>query len=71
MKESKWRLLGAGSAILGVIFVVGALTAYVNKYQQYEAVLSVFGGIFLVIGAGLVAVTFFEKDKKEETNEMP
>jgi uncharacterized membrane-anchored protein len=66
MKESGWRLLGSGLAILGVIFVVGALTAYVNKLQQYEAVLSVFGGIFLVIGAGLVVVTYFEKDIEEE-----
>ena len=66
MKESGWRLLGSGLAVLGVIFVVGALTAYVNKLQQYEAVLSVFGGIFLVIGAGLVVVTYFEKDIEEE-----
>ena len=66
MRESTWRLLGAGLAILGVIFLLGGLTAYLGKLQQYEAVFSVFGGIFFVIGAGLVAITLFEKDKDYE-----
>ena len=58
---------GRGLAILGVIFLLGGLAAYLGNLQQYEAVFSVFGGIFLVIGTGLVAITLFEKDTDDET----
>lgn len=67
MDESGWRLLGAALAILGVIFLVGGLAALAGNYQQYEAVLIAFGGIFLVIGAGLVVITLFEKNMPDET----
>ena len=67
MRELTWRLLGGGLAILGVIFLLGGLVAYLGNLQRYEAVFSVFGGIFFVIGAGLVAITLFEKDKDDKT----
>ncbi len=68
MRESSWRLFGAALAVLGVVFLLGGLAAYLGDHPQYEAVLTVFGGIFLVFGAGLVVITFFEKDKGDATN---
>ncbi|MGO8807178.1 MAG: hypothetical protein ACLQO7_11375 [Candidatus Bathyarchaeia archaeon] len=68
MRESSWRLFGAALAVLGVVFLLGGLAAYLGNHPQYEAVLTVFGGIFLVFGAGLVVITFFEKDKVDATN---
>jgi Na+/melibiose symporter-like transporter len=67
MAESGWRLLGAALAILGIIFLIGGLAALAGNYQQYEAVLFAFGGIFLLIGTGLFLITFFEKNTPEET----
>jgi uncharacterized membrane protein len=61
IQDSGWRLLGAVLAILGFIFLVGGIIAYAGDYQEYVAVLIVFGGIFLVVGIGLVVITFFEK----------
>lgn len=65
MRESGWRLLGAALAVLGVVFLIGGLAAYLGSYQEYLAVLVVFGGIFLVIGAGLFLITLLEKDRTE------
>ena len=67
MKESGWKLLGAAVAVLGVIFLVGGSVVYVSNYQEYVAVLIVFGGIFLVIGTGLVAIAFFEKNTADDS----
>jgi hypothetical protein len=66
MKELTWRHVGAGLAILGVIFLLGGLEAFLGNLQQYEAVPTVFGGIFLVIGAGLVIISIFEKETDDE-----
>lgn len=61
MQLSGWRLLGAALAVLGIAFLAGGAAAYVGNHRDYVAVLVVFGGIFLAIGAGLAATTFFEK----------
>jgi uncharacterized membrane protein len=61
MRDSGWRLLGAILAVLGFIFLVGGIIAYAGVYQEYVAVLIVFGGIFLVVGIGLVVITALEK----------
>jgi uncharacterized membrane protein len=61
IRDSGWRLVGAILAFLGFIFLVGGIIAYAGDYQEYVAVLIVFGGIFLDVGIGLVAITFFEK----------
>ena len=60
-RDSGWRTTGAVSAVLGFIFLLGGIIAYAGDYYEYVAVLIVFGGIFLVIGVGLVAITYFEK----------
>lgn len=65
MQLSSWRLLGAALAVLGIVLLVGGAAAYVGNHRDYVAVLVVFGGIFLVVGAGLVATTFFEKHAVE------
>jgi len=61
IRDSGWRLLGAGLAVLGLIFLVGGVLSYSGDYHEYVAVLIVFGGIFLVIGFGLVAIASLEK----------
>jgi uncharacterized membrane protein len=61
IRDSGWRLLGAALAVLGFIFLVGGILSYASDYHEYVAVLIVFGGIFLVIGIGLVAIAFLEK----------
>jgi Na+/melibiose symporter-like transporter len=68
MRESSWRLFGAALAVLGVVFLLGGLAAYLGNHPQYEAVLTVFGGIFVVFGAGLVIITFFENNKVDTTS---
>jgi hypothetical protein len=60
---STWRNLGIALAVLGAAFIIGGIAAHAANYVQYVAVLIVFGGIFLVIGAGLVVITFFEKEE--------
>jgi len=49
------QALGAILTILGFFFSVGGIAAYAGDYTEYVAVLIVFGGIFLIIGIGLVA----------------
>jgi uncharacterized membrane protein len=61
IRDSGWRVLGATLAILGLIFLVGGTLAYAGDYREYVAVLIVFGGIFLVVGIGLVAIASLEK----------
>jgi uncharacterized membrane protein len=61
IRDSGWRLLGTILAVLGFVFLVGGIIAYTSDYHEYVAVLIVFGGIFLVVGIGLVAITFLEK----------
>jgi type IV secretory pathway VirB2 component (pilin) len=68
MRESSWRLFGAALAVLGVVFLLGGLAAYLGNHPQYESVLTVFGGIFVVFGAGLVIITFFENNKVDTTS---
>ena len=60
-QDSGWRLIGAILAVLSFIFLVAGVLAYAGDYHEYVAVLIVFGGIFLVIGIGLVAITSLEK----------
>ena len=61
IRDSGWKLLGAILAILGLIFLIGGTIAYAGDYTEYVAVLIVFGGIFLVVGIGLVAIVSWEK----------
>jgi len=72
MQESRVKLLGVGIAVLGVLFLfAGAVVAAINA-PRYEAILIVFGAIFLVVGAGLAAVAFFEKAPDDaETADKP
>jgi len=53
--------LGVTLTILGFVFLDGGIAAYAGDHTEYVAVLIVFGGIFLVIGIGLVAITILEK----------
>ena len=53
--------MGVTLTILGFVFLDGGIAAYAGDYTEYVAVLIVFGGIFLVIGIGLVAITILEK----------
>ena len=69
MRDSSWRLLGAALAVLGIIFLVGGVVAYFGNSRDYVAVLVVFGGIFLVMGAGLAIITLFEKEQVEIAEE--
>jgi len=61
VRDSGWRLLGALLAVLGFIFLAGGIIAYAGGHPEYVAVLIVFGGIFLIIGIGLGAITILEK----------
>ena len=61
MRDSGWRLLGAILAVLGFIFLVGGIVAYAGDYQECVAVSIAFGVIFLIVGIGLLAITFLEK----------
>jgi uncharacterized membrane protein len=63
VRDSGWRLLGAILAFLGFVFLVGGIVAYAGDYLEYVAVLIVFGGIFLLVGVGLVAITYLEKKR--------
>ena len=71
MQGSIWRLIGSTLAVLGALFLVGALVTYATNNKDYVAVLTVFGGIFLVIGTGLVLITITEKDKNESPPPPP
>lgn len=62
MEVSGWRRLGEALAVLGLVFLAGGIAAYAGNSHQYVAVLIVFGGIFMVIGVGLVAITFLDKN---------
>jgi len=57
--------LGAALTVLGIIFLVAGTFAYTANARDYVAVLIVFGGIFLVIGVGLVTITFVEKKQAD------
>ena len=48
-------------AVLGFIFLISGIVAYMGGYKEYVAVLIVFGGIFLVVGIGLTAITHLER----------
>jgi len=67
MEVSNWKLLGSLSAVLVFVFLISGAAAYAENYHQFVAVLAVFGGIFLVIGTGLVVIAIFDKpiDKPE------
>ncbi len=72
--DSGWRTLGATLSVLGIIFLAAGATAFAGNSRDYVAVLIVFGGIFVVIGAGLVTITLFERkqvDAAEETTTDP
>jgi len=61
IRDQSWKLPGAILAVLGFIFLVGRIIAYASGHTEYVAVLIVFGGIFLVVGIGLVAIASEEK----------
>ena len=66
MRLSVWRLLGIVLGVLGVVFLVGSVTALAYGYGEYAiliAILIVFGWIFLILGVGLVMITFLEKEE--------
>jgi uncharacterized membrane protein len=71
MQDSSWRLLGAILAVLGAAFLIASAIAYAENVYAYVAGLVVFGGIFLVFGAGLVAITIFEKPADKSETAIP
>ena len=57
--------MGTTLTVLGIIFLVAGTLAYTGNARDYVAVLIVFSGIFIVIGAGLVTITFVEKKQAD------
>lgn len=52
-----------------MILLVSGVAAYAANFRDYVAVLIVFGGILVVVGAGLVAIAFFEKNQPDIVEE--
>ena len=71
MQGSVWRLIGLTLAVLGALFIVGALVTYATNNRDYVSVLTVFGGIFLVVGTGLLLIAITEKDKNDSPPPPP
>ena len=63
MANSTWRMLGIILTVLGVASLIGGIVAYVRNYVEYVNDPIVFGGIFIIVGVGLVVITFFEKEQ--------
>ena len=69
LRSSGWRLLGATLAVLGAVFLAAGAVFYTGNFKDYVAVLIVFGGIFLIIGAGLITITIFKRSQVDVAEE--